>query len=252
MPLEVLAFPPIHHVEARRWLDVPVSQSRSLLDPAQEYLSALGTRRHRAELIFSGRSCGGMVAGYLEQLIRDLDGVRAVRVPLWPINWTRPSRVLRASRRPVLTVGGAPADLGADDGPARLATGAVLTGEVFAQNPRRIGVNNLPPHQVVARPGESMRLFADTSDTTGLTVRVRDRAVSSEFGFAWVYSEVDMPVQAYRLVNLGAATSAAWRVTSYEPGLRPRGGDWESRMELREVLPELTPGGFVEVDPWTV
>ncbi len=242
----VYKWPPVAW-QASRWsFDLPVSTSRSRITGAR-YVSAFEQKRRVASLRIAGLSGERAAAGYLENLRILLDGgVSLVRLNSTPVNWHLDELRLEASRRSELinwTEGGVDVKWTEGGVDVSLYSGALLQGAPATDGVWPAAtVTGLPANILVARPGEFLTV-------DGELARVMTVAYSDETGAATI--RLMEAIESAGLVQIGTKESAVFEVTSFSDPMQPVSGNWAYDLSFHEVFEAETPGGFVEVDPWS-
>ena len=248
MTIKVFAWPPVG-ANGWEWTEVaPITSSRSLTTE-REFTATSGRKRRMASLSVSAMSANGAGAGYMEMMKRLLEGVNAVRLRSKPIN----------SQKYSSKIGGVtPVRWTADDTQLDWTAGASdllwFSGTVFLATTTTSGgypavsVTGLPPSTLVARPGEFIRLFADSNGGEHVS-QVLAPAYSDENGAALIKVLDALPSLTEVPVNFGDRASAVFKPISYPRAVQPVRGDWTYDWQFREVFADEV-GGFEEVDPW--
>lgn len=250
---KVFAWPPVG-VVAHEWTEEsPVSASASLLT-GKAYVSASQRPRRMASLTISALSKSRSGAGYSEVLKRLLaGGEHLVRLYSTPINRCQdalPGAVLRSMPLDWLAGG---IDLTWVSGAAPLLWSDVpaLTGTIGtdAAGFDILTVTDLPPLQLIARPGEFVTVFATLEAVAGTTIMVMTEAWANASGIAVLRLMSPAPYAAR--VNIGTRDTAVFRALDYPRAAQPIGQNWFYPWNFREVFEDEVPGGFVEVNPWS-
>lgn len=253
MTIKVFAWPPVG-VTGAEWAEIaPVEISRSLTT-GRDYTSAAQCKRLVAALDVSALALGEMGAGYMEALKRHLEGVHAVRLRSYPINWRLspgPDLSLLQSQRLAWSSGGDPLEWTAGGFPLTWFTGAVLIGTTGAAGGWPIiTVSGLPPLTLIARPGEFLTAFADMADDDGFTAQITAPATSDAAGVAVIRLIDALPALSDVRVNLSVSQTAVFRPVTYPRAMQPLEGDWTYSWQFRQIFADEV-GGFEELDPWS-
>jgi hypothetical protein len=229
---KIYAFPPVGLTGWRLAEERRVNRSAYALD-GRRAVAGIGPARRDLDLTVSALSKDRAGAGYLNQLWRYIEGgVHLVRVPLPPENWHLDRTALFDRLGNYLIQWAAGADLlewqsGADDlvwfRNDRLAVPITLDGYAHA-----VQVANLPPGEVVARPGDWLRVYA-ADGLTSSVARVVDLSRADGAGVA--------------TIPLASALPAGWA-----PGrcsIRARSGCCAGRNELPSPAHHPSPPAFM-------
>ena len=243
--VNVYAFPPVA-VAARYWtLEQPVSRSRSLIT-GSSYVSAAGRKR-----ILAGFDIAGWPkysAGYLEALWRLLDGgVHLVRLNSCriPYGHTVANNVRGGE---YLDWKLPPADVAWLTPPTEVKwfDGAVLYYTLDNQDGQpAVRVTGLPPHSIVALPGEFITVWIGNTTETHM---VAAEAKSGPGGVA-IITLVTAPSGPGQ-ISIGGRESGVFELASDWPKVMNRNRFPENYgIEFRQVF-EDERGPFVEKNPW--
>jgi hypothetical protein len=249
---KVFAWPPVGVIGAEWTEDAPVQVSRSMVTGA-ERVSAIQRKRRIASLTVAGLGLNTFQAGYMQMLIRYLEGVHLVRLYSYPISW-RLEQPERAIRRGNVTT-----DL----------------GQTF------VTIYGNKPNSLVFRPADFLTLFLPSGATTdlnpftwldgtdplpwknstnpltwfsgtpygGTTVQITQPVYSDDSGVAIVPVFETVPDQSNIYLIAGASDTGVFRPVSYPRAVQPYSGNWTYDWEFREVFGDEV-GGFTEVNPW--
>lgn len=253
MTIKVYAWPPVP-VTGSEWTEIaPVQVSRSLITGA-ERISAVQRKRRLVTLqVAALGKPGNMGAGYVEMLKRLLEGIHAVRLRSYPINWHLDWLREQREREPLpLTWTAEGLDLGWTMPPETLLwfAAATLTGVIGTSGGwPAITVSGLPASRLVARPGEFITVRENSAATDSATAQVLAPAYSNASGVAVVRLFSALPYGG--LVEMASSDTAVFRpVGEYPRAVQPVGAQWGYDWSFREVFEDEV-GGFEEVDPWS-
>lgn len=252
MTTRIVAFPPVGVLGWSPMVSRPVERSRGLFSGTR-VASAAHPARRMLTLDVSALSRDRAGAGFIDQLMREIDGgVHLVRVSSQPVNWWMDCGRLRAlgfTAPLTWTDGGAPmtwtdggAPLSWFTGPTRVAS----TG-TSADGYPTISVPGLPAGQIVARPGDVVRVYPADDRVIGQTAQVVTLARVGPGGVAVIKLASALPAG---VVSLSDADTAVYEVTNSPQGAQPGSGNWSLRLDLAEVLASEIPAGAVEWNPW--
>lgn len=245
---DVIAWPPVGLTAWAFSRVDPVSESRGLIVGNTRTSSALPARR-TATLVVGANSASGAGAGYMEVLKRLLEGGRhLIRAPHCAM---APRVVINSSlQNSVLDLVSGATEMNLTDGvdevwmPERSYYGSATTSGGFPA----IDVVNLPPGEIVARPGDRVVLLgvdgADDQEAWSLDVATSDGSGDATIRLTSAFTG-DGPV------SIGGASSVVYKVTGGLPeAVQPLTGDFTYTWSLLEVFEDEYSDGWTEVDPW--
>lgn len=245
----IYAWPPVGIVAAEWSIEQRVGRSQYLFGGGRA-VSTDGPARRVATCTVSALAAGRNGAGYLEALRRLLDGgVHLVRLSSWPVIY-RLDEISGAYRQtqPLDWSEGA-AVLEWSEGAADLVwfTGALITAVAGtdADGWDIATVSGLPASEIVARPGEVLRVFGD-GDADGVAAVVLTEARSNASGIA-VLRLASAVVDG--VASIGDRESAIFEVTEFSRSGRPIEGNWTYTLQFREVFASEV-SEATEVNPW--
>lgn len=242
--IKVFAWPPVG-VQGSEWTEVaPVEVSRSMTTGA-EFTSATQRKRRMASLRVPGRGLDRSGAGYIEMLKRCLEGVHAVRLYSYPINWHFGHKQRGAVPLEWKDAG---VDLAWTNGGAELVwyDGDLVSGTpTVSQGFPAVAVIGLPPAQTIVRPGDFVTAYTDAGDAS--TAQVLAPAISDADGTVTI--RLFTALAHGGVMKLGGSDTAVFKPLEYPRSTQPVRGEWSYDWSFREVFADEV-GGFQEVNPW--
>ena len=251
MSIYVYPWPPVGAVAVEWTPEQPVSRLRSGIT-GRDVMQSSRRPRRLATLVVSALARGQVGAGYCEMLKQLLEGgVHAVRLQSSPINWwmdevARSGAALNPSSL-IWNVPPAPVAWNLGSSPVAWVTGAAVIGGT----PGSLGpwgtlqVTGLPPHMIVARPGDFIRVYSPTDPTVWEIARVMRPATTSGAGAVTLKLDRVLTISGGR-VNMAGQDEGVFRVEGPLPrAVQPLTGDWQYTWRFREVFADEV-GGFDE------
>ena len=245
----VFAWPPVRLLAWELSVEAPISVSRSRLTGAR-YVSGRGRKRRVATAEPTGRGAYQSGSGYVEML-KDLlaGGEHLVRMRCPSSIWMG-AALGRNLRNCYVEV--------RDDGtPVYLSDGVTPVKIPLVGQPGTatldgiwpaIHVTGLPPHTVVARPHELVRVL--DPDGNDQMSRVLTVAISDGEGEATIRLQ-NAVIADEAPVSIGGTEEIVFEAVELPRAVQPATGGWSYLWSFREVFPDEYPDGWVEADPWS-
>jgi len=253
--MKIVAWPPVGIVSAAPWVERPVVRSEGLLSGARAVASA-GPERRVAQLSVSSLALGRSGAGYMAQLWRELDGgLNLVRLGVVSANWFLDRQAGRSAfgTEPLgWTVDGSDPLEWTVDGSDPLAwfVGAVRLGSAGtdADGYATITLTGLPPNTLIVRPDDVVRSYVVDAGEIEATSAARavTAAVSDGAGSVTIRLDAALPAG---VIALHDTESVVFDVTGIQQAAQTVSGDWQTQVNLREVLAHERVGA-TEWNPW--